>query len=450
MRDAALPKSHRQHLPRRQTYPIRDPDLPSLEPMRYFPALLLSLALVLTGGLLAPAPAEPGGPTGPADPDDPRTWQTSDRVPGRIAPDVATTRALSDTLQRQWWYDAAPGVRVSKWIDHGPRGRVRFYLVRTWWNHKGVTIDYAHPPTVKPTEPLGRMLRRTPDVVAGINGDFFDIGDTGAPLGLGRARGEGLINGIDYGWNSAFWINRKTGVPHVDLLNMKAVVKGRNITITNFNSPQVKPNGIGVYGKRWGNASGVRWVDGATRYARVVHVVKRKVVANGTTFPTGSFKGYYLVARGEKQRRQLRRLKVGTTVATRAWLPKNPAMAITGNAILLKDGKRQVSDDRELHPRTAVGVDRDKKQVLFVVVDGRKKLTRGYTMVELAKLMRHLGAEDALNLDGGGSSTLITRKNGRLGVRNVPSDGAQRSIANGLQVTYTAPKKKGKRGGNGR
>jgi hypothetical protein len=411
--------------------------------MRYFPALLLSLALVLSGGLTAPASAEP------ADPDDPRTWQTSDQVPGRIAPDVEVTRSLADTLEREWWYDAAPGVRVSRWTDRGPRGRVRFYVVRTWWDHKGVAIDYAHPPTVKPTEPLSRMLRRTPGVVAGVNGDFFDIGDTGAPLGLGRARGEGLINGIDYGWNSAFWINRKSGTPKIDLLHMKAVVKGRDITITNFNSPQVKPNGIGIYGNRWGDASGTRWVDGYTRYARVVHVSKGKVVYNGTSFPSGDFRGYYLVARGEKQRRQLRRLEVGSAVSTRAWLPDSPSMGITGNAILLKDRKLQVSDDGEMHPRTAVGIDRDGKQVIFIVADGRARLSRGYTMVELARLMRHMGAEDALNLDGGGSSTLITRKEGALSVRNVPSDGVERYIANGLQVTYTAPAKRGKKGKRG-
>lgn len=419
----------------------------SLEFMRYFPALLLSLALALTGGLMGPASAKRGEP---ADPDDPRTWQTSDQIPGRIAPDVEVTRALEDTLEREWWYDAAPGVRVAKWVDHGPRGRVRFFVVRTWWDHKGVAIDYAHPPTVKPTEPLSTMLRHTPDVVAGVNGDFFDIGDTGAPLGLGRARGEGLINGIDYGWNSAFWMNRKTGAPQIDLLHMKAVVKGRDLTITNFNSPQVKPNGIGIYGNRWGGASGKRWVDGYTRYTRAVHVINGKVVSNRTELPWGDFKGYYLVARGEKQRRQLRRLHVGSEVSTRAWLPESPSMAITGNAILLKDRKLQVSDDGEMHPRTAVGVDRDKKQVLFIVADGRARLSRGYTMVELARLMRHMGAEDALNLDGGGSSTLITRKEGALSVRNVPSDGAERSIANGLQVTYTAPPKRGKKGKRGR
>ena len=94
-------------------------------------------------------------------------------------------------------------------------------------------------------------------------------------------------------------------------------------------------------------------------------------------------------------------------------------------------------DDLEMHPRTAIGIDRDTGQVLMLVVDGRQSFSRGYTMVELANLMTTLGAEDALNLDGGGSSTLLALDpNGVLGVRNSPSDGFERHVANGLEVTF--------------
>ncbi len=60
-------------------------------------------------------------------------------------------------------------------------------------------------------------------------------------------------------------------------------------------------------------------------------------------------------------------------------------------------------------------------------------------MKELAKLFQRLGAEDALNLDGGGSSILVARQaDGSLGVLNSPSDGHPRPVANGLEVTYDA------------
>jgi len=75
------------------------------------------------------------------------------------------------------------------------------------------------------------------------------------------------------------------------------------------------------------------------------------------------------------------------------------------------------------------------------VVDGRQKFSRGYTMVEMANMMIDLGADDALNLDGGGSTTMVAKKSdGTTGVVNSPSDGFQRSVANALEVTYTKPR----------
>ena len=51
--------------------------------------------------------------------------------------------------------------------------------------------------------------------------------------------------------------------------------------------------------------------------------------------------------------------------------------------------------------------------------------------------MTALGAEDALNLDGGGSSTMLALDpTGVIGVRNSPSDGFERKVANGLSVSY--------------
>ncbi len=114
-------------------------------------------------------------------------------------------------------------------------------------------------------------------------------------------------------------------------------------------------------------------------------------------------------------------------------------MALTGNTFLVRDGVRLAKDDVDLHPRTAIGIDRDTGQLLLLVVDGRQDLSRGSTMKELAKLFERLGVEDALNLDGGGSSIMLARQvDGSLAVLNSPSDGHPRPVANGLEVTYDA------------
>ena len=59
------------------------------------------------------------------------------------------------------------------------------------------------------------------------------------------------------------------------------------------------------------------------------------------------------------------------------------------------------------HPRTAVGIADGGKRLVLVVVDGRsKEKAVGMSLKELAKVMLDLGCESALNLDGGGSTTL--------------------------------------------
>jgi exopolysaccharide biosynthesis protein len=117
--------------------------------------------------------------------------------------------------------------------------------------------------------------------------------------------------------------------------------------------------------------------------------------------------------------------------------PVVPRVAIGGNLRLVMDGNVVVQDDGQMHPRTAVGVDRDTGTVLLVVVDGRQSSSRGYTLLELAQLMAELGAEGALNLDGGGSATMAALdEGGAMAVQNSPSDGQQRGVPNGLAVTY--------------
>ncbi|MFO8029729.1 MAG: phosphodiester glycosidase family protein [Cyclonatronaceae bacterium] len=67
----------------------------------------------------------------------------------------------------------------------------------------------------------------------------------------------------------------------------------------------------------------------------------------------------------------------------------------------------QYSHSMYRHPRSAVGISEDESRIWFVVIDGRQTASRGATMMETARIMKDLGAWNAVNLDGGGSSTLI-------------------------------------------
>jgi Tol biopolymer transport system component/exopolysaccharide biosynthesis protein len=89
------------------------------------------------------------------------------------------------------------------------------------------------------------------------------------------------------------------------------------------------------------------------------------------------------------------------------------------------------------HPRTGIGVT-PSGRILMVVVDGRRKGSRGVTLVRFAKVFLRLRASFAINLDGGGSSTMVVRGKkggkGRLKVVNQPSDGRQRKVSSAVLV----------------
>jgi len=93
------------------------------------------------------------------------------------------------------------------------------------------------------------------------------------------------------------------------------------------------------------------------------------------------------------------------------------------------------SFNKTRHPRTVVAITKNNR-VLLISVDGRNENSAGMNLFELTKLMRWLNARDAINLDGGGSTTLWLNNYGENGVVNFPSDNrkwdheGQRKVAN--------------------
>ena len=90
-------------------------------------------------------------------------------------------------------------------------------------------------------------------------------------------------------------------------------------------------------------------------------------------------------------------------------------------------------DDR--HPRTAIGFSADSTRLFFVVVDGRHTSSAGATMKDMVGVFQGLGAAFGVNLDGGGSSSMVVNDE----LINHPSDGPIRSVGNGCLFVSTAP-----------
>jgi exopolysaccharide biosynthesis protein len=118
--------------------------------------------------------------------------------------------------------------------------------------------------------------------------------------------------------------------------------------------------------------------------------------------------------------------------------------ALSGGPILVMNGKRQkikvpesdsyiFSSMQERHPRSAIGW--NDEFYFLVAVDGRQRASLGMTLEEFGAQLVKLGCTHALNLDGGGSSTLWFEGK----VRNFLCDGYERDIANSLVVVEKKP-----------
>ena len=164
----------------------------------------------------------------------------------------------------------------------------------------------------------------------------------------------------------------------------------------------------------------------------VVDTTKNGTLSTVTTGAVEIHKGKLTLMSWNKAHEKTCKLKEGTILAS--------------GPLMLLDGKKQdLSACNQnfvvtKHPRSAVVVTRDKK-VLLIVVDGRfKGKAEGVNIPELTHLIKVLGGRDAINLDGGGSSTLWCVLASANGVLNKPCDNktydnlGEREVANSLCV----------------
>ncbi|MBM3955171.1 MAG: phosphodiester glycosidase family protein [Planctomycetes bacterium] len=115
--------------------------------------------------------------------------------------------------------------------------------------------------------------------------------------------------------------------------------------------------------------------------------------------------------------------------------------AVSGFSFCLIDGVPSAPDD-VLHPRTGFGLSADGKTLFILVADGRQAASQGLTVREVGELLRDMGADDGVNMDGGGSTTLVAAPPGSDGFRvvNRPSGGLRRNGANLVIAVDRAPR----------
>jgi len=379
-------------------------------------------------------------------------------APAMHAPPVGTRAAR----------ELAPGVSYSQFTD--PRGPWAFNLVRVDLRRANIEIRSVRAfDQLKGRERVSDMARRINTtgvrVLAAVNADFFNLesGENESNQVIAGEWWKGLkVTDSPYDtWDNAhaqFGIDAARR-PLIDrfILDGKAWDQGvmTPIVAVNFN-PSGKPEGTALYTSRFGTAT-PRDTTRRTAEAPLIAAgkrgdtllfVRRGTVSatSGSSIPTG---GAVLAAYGSGLRaEEVQKMGDGDTVrvllATLPRIPRGgtPAMIIGGWPRILRDGENVAGESATTegtlsrnaearHPRTAVGFSRDSSTLFLLTVDGRSENSGGMTLVELANVMRELGAWQAMNFDGGGSTTMVVE--GR--VVNHPSDKeGERAVGNALLV----------------
>ncbi len=276
--------------------------------------------------------------------------------------------------------------------------------------------------------------------IAAINGDFFNW--TGTPLGFTVEDGK-VISSPSHDPGLAAFMETEEGDLLFDYVDMSLFVtcpEGYTVEIIHINKYHSMASMV-LYTSDWG-AKTPGSMDGVSELVvedGIVQEIRREM--EGVEVPEN---GYVLATSTNVSTYLVDNFKPGDKVELSYTLTpaiENIKTAIGGGSVLVKDGKRAEFTNvvSGSHPRTAIGVDEAGKTLFLVAVEGRGAALPGFTQTQLADYMISLGAHEALNLDGGGSTTMVAR-NGEMGtleVVNTVSDGAQRAVSTGLGVQFT-------------
>jgi len=356
--------------------------------------------------------------------------------------------------------DLAPGVvHHEVYLLQGPWSIhiIEIDLVRAW--KAGIRLRTAKSDPALEGEKTSNMATRA---IAAINGDFFY--SSGRPLGMQIHEGT-LLQGPNA--RSAFAITAD-GSPMIAVFRFRvglSTAAGQVLAIARFNRESVARGPIfyNYVAQTWKDSvhaavgfqlqsMGERLAINDTIAARVLQVRRR-------SWPLRLDLDQWLVAVGSEDL-PTRSIAPGDTIKLSFGLPpatRDLQEAIGGGPRIIRDGSTSVEYEREhldysfamdRNSRTAIGYAHNRQTLFLVTVDGGQPgYSVGMRLEELADFMAHeladftvsgANAYQALNMDGGGSTTMVVRRR----VVNHPSDPiGERSVGNALLVVEqsTAP-----------
>lgn len=278
------------------------------------------------------------------------------------------------------------------------------------------------------------------NAVAGINGTFF--GDAGEPLGVLMINGELISYSINDRTALIIDRNNRCYIDNVSLSG-ETSIEGVTVQLSGINKKRNLGEAV-VYTPRYGTQTDE---DSPGIVLSIVGDEVKDISRARAWIPKDGYAlsldpNYYNVL-GNK-------VKIGSRIYTALKLIPLSGIAnldikhvIGGGPRLLKSGQLYISKNSERFKsdiaksraaRTAVGINAEGSLV-FATVDKCKQnalheKSVGTTLEELAQIMKDLGCVDAMNLDGGSSSTMVISSE----VMNVPCGGGEKAVSNGILI----------------
>lgn len=368
-------------------------------------------------------------------------------LPVAPAPPQPFPQILTDAFSSEF---VAPGITYAEYDMQTKDGPLAVHIVAADTHEPTVRIDtvLANDSLTSAGETPSAMAART-GAVAGINADYFDIGNTNQPLGVVVHGGE-LVHTPDS--HSALAITRDRHFIFAPLLFSGTAQVG---TIP------LALEGVNEWPPRTGTslitpAFGTVAPSPGTMVARLEPLdvagatIARYRVQSVTTADERLPRAYYL-AISPSAAETLGTPQIGDVVTlseTSTTGFANFAAAAGGGPLLIHQGSRYYEEDapaaaegRSRIPISAAAL-RSDGTFLLVEVDGREPFhSIGLTREEFTSFLLAIGAVEALSFDGGGSSAIVARRLGERNadLRNDPSDGTERLVADGLFIFSDAP-----------
>ncbi|KAB7790242.1 phosphodiester glycosidase family protein [Bifidobacterium leontopitheci] len=354
--------------------------------------------------------------------------------------------------------DIAPGLRHYSFERISAEGRQPINILKATIGKDTVSLKYLNPGTVSGTGATVSDMTDSAKAVGGVNLDHFDINNSAASGGWGISGGK-LVKSGDPG-NDTVLGEGADGLARLVNLTLKgeatitaaanSAATPAKLPINRVNVAFANAGETVLFNAQWGAYNRGRFLAGAKGVE--VTIGKDGVVTSVGEPAEGQLPdGVETLdaAADSDAGRTLAAVKVGDKVAVSYDFDRSMGDLKEAGGVwqsLISAGQSVAFDPNDTfatgrNPRTMLGVSQDGKTVFYVVADGRADNAVGMTFADEISLMHDLGAWDAVNVDGGGSSQMNVREPGdeKSTVQNQPSDGHERLDGDGLGFVLAKP-----------